>query len=155
VALKITSNSFAYGQPIPSKYTCDGQNINPPLSISGVPAGTKSLVLIMEDPDIPDFVKDKFGIDLWDHWIVWNIPVETKDILEGTSPEGVHGRNTRGNNAYGGPCPPDGTHRYFFYLYALDTQLSLKEGAAKSDVLKVMNGHVLAKAEHMGVYQRI
>lgn len=152
--MKLTSPTFTDGGKIPSLYTCDGQNISPPLKISDIPAGAKSLVLIMDDPDIPDFAKEKFHIEIWDHWVVFNIPPETIEIKEGKNPQGVMGRNTRGNNSYGGPCPPDKEHRYFFKLYALDTMLSLKEGASKAEVEKAMERHILEKAQLMGRYER-
>lgn len=153
--MKLTSSAFPNNGKIPSKYTCDGDNINPPLSISEVPAAAKSLVLIMDDPDIPDFVKQKFGIKVWDHWIVFNLPPETQEIVEGKNPPGVLGKNTGGKNAYGGPCPPDQEHRYFLKLYALDTTLKLNEGVTKAEVEKAMLGHILAKAELVGRYERI
>ena len=153
--MKLTSSAFAEGEKIPSKYTCDGANLNPALSFSDVPAKAKSLVLIMDDPDIPDFVKQKFGIKVWDHWVVFNIFLGTKEIAEGKNPPGILGRNTGGKNAYGGPCPPDREHRYFFKLYALDTELSLPEGSSKAEVEKAMAGHILAEAKLMGRYERI
>ena len=103
---------------MPSRYTCDGQNISPPLTVSEVPEDARSLVLIMDDPDIPDFVKEKYGIQIWDHWIVFNIASTIKEISEGQNPAGILGKNTRGSNAYSGPCPPDAEHRYFFKLLA-------------------------------------
>lgn len=152
--MKLTSPAFTDGGKIPSKYTCDSQNINPPLTFSDVPEDAKSLVLIMDDPDIPDFVKDKFGIKVWDHWVVFNIPPTTKGVMEGKNLPGKLGKNTGGKNAYGGPCPPDREHRYFFKLYALDTHLDLPEGAAKAEVEKAMKGHILAEAKLMGKYER-
>ena len=153
--MKLTSSAFTEGGKIPSKYTCDGANINPPLSISDVPAKAKSLVLIMDDPDIPEFVKQKFGIQVWDHWTVFNIPSGTKEIAEGKNPPGVLGKNTGGKNAYGGPCPPDKEHRYFFKLYALDTELGLPEGSTKAEVEAAMKGYIIARAELMGRYERV
>ena len=153
--MKLTSSAFAEGEKIPPKYTCDGANVNPALSFSDVPAKAKSLVLIMDDPDIPDFVRQKFGIKVWDHWVVFNIPTTTKEVEEGKNPSGVLGRNTGGKNAYGGPCPPDKEHRYFFKLYALDTELELPEGSTKADVEKAMKGYILAEAKLMGRYERI
>ncbi len=152
--MKLTSPAFVEGGKIPSKYTCDGQNVNPPLVFSDVPAKAKSLVLIMDDPDIPDFVKQKFSIQVWDHWVVFNIPPETKEVAEGKDPQGRLGKNTGGKNAYGGPCPPDREHRYFFKLYALNTGLSLQEGSTKAEVEAAMKGHILARAELMGRYER-
>ncbi|MDO8511102.1 MAG: YbhB/YbcL family Raf kinase inhibitor-like protein [Nanoarchaeota archaeon] len=153
--MKLTSSAFAEGGKIPSKYTCDGANTNPPLTFSDVPAKAKSLVLIMDDPDIPDFAKEKFKVQVWDHWVVFNIPPETKEVSEGKNPSGVLGRNTGGKNAYGGPCPPDREHRYFFKLYALDTELPLPEGSTKAEVEKAMKNHILTEAKLMGRYERI
>jgi hypothetical protein len=153
--MKLTSSAFKDGGKIPSKYTCDGQNISPPLEISDVPKNAKSLVLIMDDPDIPDFVKERAGIDVWEHWIVFNIPAETKEIPEGRNPNGVLGKNTGGKLAYGSPCPPDREHRYFFKLYALDSELKLPAGTTKAQIEKAMQGHILAQATLIGKYERI
>jgi|SRR3989338_2783889 len=153
--MKLTSPAFTEGGKIPSKYTCDGQNINPPLQFSDVPKGAQALVLVMDDPDIPDFAKEKFNIEVWDHWVIFNIPADTREIPEGKNPPGKLGRNTGGNNTYGGPCPPDREHRYFFKLYALDAELELPEGATKAEVEKVMKNHVLAEAKLMGMYERV
>lgn len=152
--MKLTCSAFAHNGKIPSKYTCDGANINPPLTIEDVPAGAESLVLLMDDPDIPDFVKQKYGILVWDHWTIFNIPPTTTEIAEGQTPAGVQGKNTGGKNAYGGPCPPDREHRYFFKLYALDTTLNLPAGASKAEVEKAMEGHIVAEAELVGRYER-
>ncbi len=153
--MKLTSPAFTEGGKIPSKYTCDGQNLNPPLTFSDVPENARSLVLIMDDPDIPDFVKVKFGIKVWDHWIIFNIPPSTEGIFEGRNPSGLLGKNTNGKNAYGGPCPPDREHRYLFKLYALDTELDLPEGSTKAEVEKAMKGHILAEAKQVGRYERV
>ncbi len=153
--MKLTSSAFVNNGMIPSKYTCDGNNTNPPLLISDVPAKAKSLVLLMDDPDIPEAAKKNFNIEVWDHWVVFNIPTSTVEIKEGKMPPGVLGKNTRGNNAYGGPCPPDREHRYFFKLYALDVMLALKEGATKKEVEKAMEGHVITKTELIGKYERM
>ncbi len=147
---KLTSPEFENSGNIPSLYTCDEANVSPPLKIEGVPAKAKTLVLIMDDPDAM-----KPAGKVWDHWVAFNIPVETKEIAEGRNPEGVMGINSRGNLTYGGPCPPDGEHRYYFRLYALDTKLKLKEGATKTEVLKAIEGHVIEQAELMGKYKRI
>jgi Raf kinase inhibitor-like YbhB/YbcL family protein len=152
--MKLTSSAFEDGRKIPSQYTCDGEGISPPLTISDVPAA-KSLVLIMDDPDIPEFVKEKVGVDVWDHWIVFNIPVDTVEIAEGVEPEGVHGKGTAGNLDYHGCCPPDKEHRYFFKLYALDVVLDLAEGASKKEVEAVMEGRVVAEAVLVGRYERV
>ena len=144
-SMKLTSSAFADGSLIPVKYTCNGKEISPPLEISGVPADAKSLILTLEDPDAPTGV--------WDHWVVFNIDPKTLVILEGTIPESaILGLNTSGTVAYEGPCPPSGTHRYVFTLYALSAKLSLPEGSSKSAVLAAMNGNVLAVAELMGKY---
>ncbi len=152
--MKITSPAFQHNGLIPSKYTCDGESVNPPLLISDVPTKAKSLVLLMDDPDIPEAAKKSFNIDVWDHWVVFNIPPETTEIAEGKNPKGILGKNTRGNNTYGGPCPPDREHRYFFKLYALDTMLALKEGATRKEVETAMIGHSIAKVELVGRYER-
>ncbi len=152
--MKLTSPAFLHNGTIPNKYTCDGENVSPPLQISDVPKNAKALVLLMDDPDIPDFVKERFKINVWDHWIVFNIPPETKEIREGQNPKGILGRNTGGKNAYGGPCPPDREHRYFFKIYALDSELKLPAGSAKSEVEAAMVGHILAEAVLVGRYAR-
>ena len=142
--LTVSSPAFENNKLIPSKYTCDGDNVNPPLTIEGVPDGTKSLVLIVDDPDAT--------MGTWDHWIVWNIP-PTNKIEKNTVP-GTEGINTARKHSYGGPCPPWGTHRYFFKVYALDTKLSLNSNSNKKDVEKAMQGHILAKGELIGLYHR-
>jgi len=149
---QITSSAFKDGEMIPSKYTCDGENISPPLNWSEIPEGTKSLALINDDPDAP--------VGDWVHWIVYNIPPETKEFKEAASnknllPKGtLEGLNDWNRKGYGGPCPPSGVHRYFFKLYALDVVLSLKEGATKRQLLDAMKGHILAEAQLIGKYQR-
>lgn len=146
-AMQITSSVFQHNQPIPTKYTCDGENINPPLTFSDVPAQAKSLVLINDDPDAL--------AGTWVHWTVWNIPPTTTAISENSVPQGaVEGVTSFRKPGYGGPCPPSGTHRYFFKLYALDTTLSLGPSATKQDLEKAMEGHILAKAEFIGLYSR-
>ena len=147
--MQLISPQFESGGVIPSNYTCDGEGVSPPLEISHVPERAVSLVLIMDDPDAM-----KPAGKVWDHWVTFNIPPETTVIGEGENPPGVMGSNTRGVLAYGGPCPPDGEHRYYFHLYALDTMLNLKEGATKKQVLDATDGHVLAQAELMGRYVR-
>jgi len=141
----VKSPAFEAGKQIPKKYTCDGDDINPPLTIEGVPKEAKTLVLAVDDPDAPG--------GTFDHWIVWNIPATTNKIAENSSP-GKEGQSSFGHNEYGGPCPPSGTHRYFFKLYALDTELNLVPSARKKDVEKAMQKHVLAKGELMGTYRR-
>ncbi len=144
--LRLSSPAFEHGQPIPSRYTADGEDISPPLVIEGIPPGTKSLVLIMDDPDAP--------IGLWVHWVVFNIPPDTTKIEEGVEPPGTPGTNSWRRTGYGGPAPPSGTHRYFFRVYALDTVLDLSEGANKRQVEHAMEGHILAMGELMGTYSR-
>ncbi len=149
-SMKLTSPEFENGGQIPSNYTCDGFNVSPPLNFENVPKNAKSLVLIVDDPDAI-----KPAGKVWDHWVAFNIPPQTKSVEEGRDPEGVMGINSRNNLTYGGPCPPDGEHRYYFRLYALDTMLKLKEGATKADVLKAIEGHVIEQAELMGKYKRV
>lgn len=145
--MKISSPAFEPNQAIPLKYTCDGENVNPPLQIVDVPAGTKSLVLISDDPDAP--------MGTWVHWTIWNIAPDIKEIAEDSIPFGaVEGITSYGNKGYGGPCPPSGTHRYFFKLYALDTILDLPLDAKAGDIEKMMSGHILDKAEVIGLYKR-
>jgi Raf kinase inhibitor-like YbhB/YbcL family protein len=145
--LKITSPAFVTNGYIPARYTCDGTDINPPLQIDNVPAESKSLALIVDDPDAP--------VGMWVHWVVWNIDPATREIAEDNVPRNAaQGKNDWKRNTYGGPCPPSGVHRYFFKLYALDTRLNLGTGAAKGDLEKAMHGHVLASAELIGLYRR-
>lgn len=153
--MKLISTAFNEGGQIPSKYTCDGENINPPLSWRDIPSGTKSFALIMDDPDIPDFVKKARGIEVFDHWTVFNILPLVSNIEEGIEPEGVAGLNSGGKLGYIGSCPPDQEHRYFFRLYALDKLLDLSQGTSKHGVLSGMEGHILDVAELMGKYKRI
>lgn len=150
--MKLGSPAFEHEGTIPSKYTCDGENISPPLKVADVPEGAKSLVLIMDDPDVPKNLRPD---GMWDHWLVWNIPPETTEIIEGQGPKGVIGKNTGGKFGYQGPCPPDREHRYFFKLYALDTILDLSmETTTKSDLEAAMQNHILSQAELMGRYNR-
>lgn len=144
--MKLTSPEFKSGGNIPSVYTCDGRNISPPLQISDAPEGTKSLALVVDDPDAPGRT--------FDHWIVWNIPQETTEIPEGKQPEGTPGENDFGDLTYGGPCPPSGTHTYRFKLYALDARLELGEGSSKEQLQQEMEGHVLADTLLEGNYSR-
>ena len=148
----LSSPAFSHEGQIPSRYTCDGDNISPPLTIGDVPDGAKSLVLLMDDPDVPKHIRED---GMWDHWVVFNILPNTTEILEGQNPPGVLGNNTRGVLGYGGPCPPDREHRYFFKLYALDSMLDLSEGASKTDVLTAIEGRVLTEAVLMGRYERL
>lgn len=149
--MKLTSSAFKEGAEIPRLYTCQGKDFNPPLEIRDVPAHTKSLVLIMEDPDVPSSLRED---QLWIHWVVFNLSPNLREIAERSSPPGVKGRNTGGRTGYMGPCPPDRRHRYFFKLYALNTLLSLTEGATREELLEAMEGHILAKAELMGTYEK-
>lgn len=143
----ITSLVFQNNAFIPSKYTCDGENINPPFEIKDVPPDAKSLVLIMDDPDAPRGV--------WAHWTVWNITPKITAIAENSvPPQAVEGITSFGNPGYGGPCPPSGTHRYFFKLYALDATLNLSPQADKISLEKAMEGHILDKTEIIGLYSR-
>lgn len=149
--MKLKSSAFAEGGKIPSIYTCEGKNISPPLQISEVPAGAKSLVLIMDDPDVPTSVR---ADRMWVHWVVYNIPPSTALIGEGATPPGLLGKNTGGQNGYYGPCPPDREHRYFFKLYALDISLKLPPGATKAEVEKAMAHHIVGQAQLMGLYEK-
>ena len=142
--LQVTSPAFGNHEPIPERYTSDGENINPPIEISGIPDGTKSLAIIVDDPDAPR--------KTWVHWVVWNIPVVTK-IYESNVP-GVQGMNDMMQHNYGGPAPPSGTHRYFFKVYALDSRLDIPQNSRKEDLEKAMEGHVLATGQLVGTYSR-
>lgn len=146
--MKLTSSAFDYGQPIPMKFSCRGADVSPALTWDEPPADTQSFALIMDDPDAP--------MGTWDHWVLFNIPPETRALPEDFRPAApmVTGRNSWGKNAYGGPCPPSGTHRYFFKLYALDTMLSLSSSANKQAVQVAMQGHILAQAELMGTFSK-
>jgi Raf kinase inhibitor-like YbhB/YbcL family protein len=144
--MKITSSAFQEGGNIPSKFTCDGSDTSPPLQITGVPAEAKSLVLIADDPDAPS--------GLFTHWLIWNIPPQTNSIAEGNAPKGVQGTNDFGKSGYKGPCPPPGTHRYSFKIFALDRELDLRSGAKRSQVDAAMKGHVIAQGDLVGRYAR-
>jgi Raf kinase inhibitor-like YbhB/YbcL family protein len=153
MTLQIRSNAFSEGGMIPRKYTCDGEDVSPPMVWSGVPEGTKSLVLIADDPDAP--------MGTWVHWVLYDIPPTLDGLPEGVAKTPlVQGVGTQGTNdfrqiGYGGPCPPRGpAHRYFFKLYALDTSLNLKSGLRKAEIEKAMKGHILAQAQYMGTYRR-
>lgn len=145
-AFILKSEAFDHNSEIPSLYTCDGENINPPLQIEGVPEGTLSLVLIVDDPDAPS--------GTFTHWVMWNIPADTMFIEEDSVAEGSIGMTTSGTKGYRGPCPPTGAHRYFFKLYALDSKLSLPEGVERDVLEEAMKGHVLAETHIMGLYRR-
>lgn len=151
--IQITSSAFSEGNPIPKKYTCDAEDVSPPLTWSSLPAGTKSLALIADDPDAP--------VGVWTHWVIFNLSPTLNGLNEGVAKTlQVEGGALQGNNdfrkpGYGGPCPPRGKpHRYFFKLYALDTMLSLKAGSSQSDLEKAMRGHILAQGQLMGTYSR-
>ena len=149
MALEITSTAFTHGDIIPNKFTCDGQDISPDLLWQGAPAGTQSFALIMDDPDAP--------MGTWDHWIVFNLPANINALPEEIMalPPGTRvGQNSWERNDYGGPCPPDREHRYFFKLHALDTMLDLPVGVKKVELETAMQGHILAKAELIGNYNR-
>ncbi len=146
--LSLTSPKFKHMGVIPKKYTCQGEEVNPPLQISGVPQDAKSLALIVIDPDAP------MGI-MVTHWVIFNLNPTTTEISEGSSiEEGMVGKNMRGKNKYMGPCPPRGTHRYIFKLYALDTLLNLDSKNRKKKVIKAMNGHIIEKTELIGTYSK-
>ncbi len=149
--MHLFSTAFEQGATIPSKYTCDGDELSPPLRIEKVPEKAKSLVLLMEDPDVPPFVRED---RLWIHWIIFNIPPHVREIAENVQPPGILGAGT-GRLGYQGPCPPDREHRYFFKLFAIDDLLALKEGATKGAIEEAMSGHILAQTEYMGRYERI
>src|SRR3989338_5675186 len=136
---------FSDGEKIPVKYTADEEDINPSLEISGIPEGAKTLALIVDDPDAP--------IGTWVHWLVWNIPASKTKIEENSVP-GIQGINDFRKRDYGGPNPPSGTHRYFFKLYALDSELNLPEGSKKAELEKAIQGHILATAQLIGKYSR-
>ncbi len=149
--MKLTSSAFVEGGMIPKKYTCDGDDISPPLAWSAVPTGAKSLALICDDPDAP--------VGTWVHWVLFNLPPTVTSLPESISAQkqaagGMHGMNSWRKLGYGGPCPPSGTHRYFFKLYALDTALSLGNNATAKDVAAAIKGHVIAEGQIMGKYQR-
>lgn len=150
--LTLTSPAFTHNHEMPARYTCQGDDISPPLHIANVPAATESLVLIMDDPDAPDPAAPKMT---WDHWVVWNIAPTTTTISEGKAPTGaIVGQNSWPKNTYGGPCPPIGTHRYFFKLYALNTTLTLRTTATKKEVERAMQHHIIEKTELVGRYKK-
>ena len=152
MAFELKSSAFSNGSAVPSKYTCDGQDVSPPLSWSGAPSGTKSYALISDDPDAP--------MGTWVHWVVWNIPASAATLNEALDKKPSFADGTKQGitdfkrAGYGGPCPPSGTHRYMFKLYALDTVLDLEQGTTKSKLEAAMKGHVLGQATLMGTYSR-
>lgn len=144
VDMQVTSPSFEHNGYIPKKFTCQGQNVSPALVIENIPDGTRALALIVDDPDAP--------MGTWVHWVVYNIPV-TSGIKEDSIP-GIQGINDFGRENYGGPCPPSGTHRYFFKIYALNKELELEEGVRKVGLEEAMEGNILGKAELIGLYKK-
>jgi Raf kinase inhibitor-like YbhB/YbcL family protein len=152
IALKLTSTAFVHEASIPSKYTCDGEDVSPLLEWSDLPTDAQTFAIIMDDPDAP--------VGTWVHWVLYDLPAETRMLPEAVPsgaelPDGSrHGENSWGRTGYGGPCPPSGVHRYFFKLYALDVALDLDAGATKEELLQAMEGHMLAQTELMGTYTR-
>jgi Raf kinase inhibitor-like YbhB/YbcL family protein len=154
MSFELTSDAFVNGQSIPAKYACTGRNISPALSWNEPPAGTQSFVLIVDDPDAP--------MGTWVHWVLFNIPADRRSLQEdiplagkNTDPNAIYvGKNSSSKTGYDGPCPPSGTHRYYFKLYALDTVIGLLPGATKEQVLKETEGHILAQAELMGTFSK-
>jgi Raf kinase inhibitor-like YbhB/YbcL family protein len=147
MAITVTSSAFSEGGKIPRLYTCDDQNVSPPLAWTGVPSDTASLALIVDDPDAP--------AGTWVHWVLFNLPGDLVGLDQGKNGGGTEGQNDFKKTGYGGPCPPRGSnHRYFFNLYALDTRLDLKAGATKAQLETAMQGHILAQGQLMGRYGR-
>ena len=144
--MKISSSAFEDNKAIPSEYTCDGADISPPLSFSEIPNNTKSLALIMDDPDA--------SAGAWVHWLVWNIPANKTGFSEGENVTFPQGENDFGNFDYGGPCPPSGVHHYYFKLYALDITLDLNTGSTKEQLESAMSGHIIEEAQLIGTCER-
>ena len=144
--MKLISSAFENQQPISTKYTCQGENVNPPLQFIDIPQNAKSLVLIVDDPDAP--------AGTWIHWLIFNIPATVSAIAENSKPQGMEGITSFEKNEYGGPCPPSGTHRYFFRLYALDTLLNLPQAVDRKAVEEAMQGHILDQAELVGLVSK-
>lgn len=151
VQMKIESAAFQNNGSIPPQYTCDGNNINPPLLFADVPHTAQSLALVVDDPDVPQSIRPD---GMFDHLVMWNIPPGTKIIKEGMLPTGIFGKNTAGGENYIGPCPPDREHRYFFRLFALRGDISLPAGSTKEELIRVMQGRIIEKAELVGTYNR-
>ncbi len=156
MAFTLTSSAFAHKGEIPSVYTCEGEDVSPPLAWTDPPAGAKSLALIVDDPDAPDPAAPKMT---WVHWVLYNLPPKAGALAEAAAADALppgarEGRNDWGRTGYGGPCPPIGRHRYFFKLYALDTVLPDLGAPTKAELETAMEGHVLAKAELIGVYEK-
>jgi Raf kinase inhibitor-like YbhB/YbcL family protein len=151
MTIKVTSTAFNDGELIPKKYTCDGENVSPPLAWSGVPANAKSLALIVDDPDAPG--------KTWVHWVVYDLPTSVTSLSENAANAEQLGGGKQGTNdfkkiGYGGPCPPSGAHRYYFKLYALNAETSLNPGATKEQLLQAMAGHIIAQGQLLGRYKR-
>jgi len=145
--MEIKSRAFKNGEYIPPRYTCDGENFNPPLEIYDIPAQTKVLAIVLDDPDAPS--------KTWVHWLLWNIPVENHSIEENDPPQNaVYGVNDFEKLEYGGPCPPSGVHRYFFKVYALDRELQLPEGATKDELMSAIEQCKIGSAQLVGLYSR-
>ncbi len=150
--IKVTSNAFTDGAMIPAKYSCDGENASPHLKWENMPANAKTIAIIADDPDAPG--------GTWVHWLIFNLPANVKELPDGVAPEGNasavarQGTNDFKKIGYGGPCPPSGVHRYFFKVYGLDTELSLNAGATKEDLMKAMEGHVVAEGQIVGKYEK-
>jgi Raf kinase inhibitor-like YbhB/YbcL family protein len=156
MAFTLSSSAFADGGEIPSRFTCEGDDVSPDLSWSGVPEGTRSLVLIVDDPDAPDPAAPRM---VWDHWLLYDLPPEAGGLPEAISPEELpagtgQGVNSWGRTGYGGPCPPIGRHRYFHILYALDLRLDGLGSPHKNKLLAAMEGHILAHTELVGTYEK-
>jgi Raf kinase inhibitor-like YbhB/YbcL family protein len=152
----LSSSAFRDGSAIPSRYTCQGQDVSPPLTWEGAPAGTRSLVLVIDDPDAPDPRAPRVT---WVHWVVYNLPPETRGLVEGAARTGLppgtaQGRNGWGRRGYGGPCPPIGRHRYFLKLYALDNVLAGLDGPTQGSLEQAMRGHVIGKTQLVGTYEK-
>ena len=152
MVIQLTSSAFADGSMIPSEYTCDGRDISPPLAWAGAPEGTAALALICDDPDAP--------AGTWVHWVLYDLPASTESLPAAVPPDrvlsdgGKQGTNSYRRMGYGGPCPPSGTHRYYLKMYALDSEVGLKPGATKEDLLEAMEGHILGQGQLMGRYKR-
>jgi Raf kinase inhibitor-like YbhB/YbcL family protein len=154
MSLELKSDAFVNGQSIPAKYSCTGKNVSPALTWNDPPAGTHSFALIVDDPDAP--------VGTWVHWVLFNIPADERSLPEdlpvtgkNVDPNAIYfGKNSSGNTRYDGPCPPSGTHRYYFKLYALDSLVDLLPGATKDELLKAMQGHILAQGELMGTFSK-
>ncbi len=149
--MTIESSAFKASESIPSKYTCEGDNINMPLQFSDVPVNAQSLVLLMDDPDVPKNLKPD---GVFDHWVIYNMPPTATGIAENSTPPGMQGNNGAGTAKYTGPCPPDREHRYFFKLYALDSMLQFGHPPTKSEVQQAMQGHIVAQTELIGKYEK-